>query len=61
MKIVMWDYKDTDNTYIYIGMDTAENKQDANTYYWSGCSRPITSLIVPEMSFEFFSDAEDFV
>ena len=54
-------YKDTDNTYIYIGMDTAENKQDANTYYSSGCSRPITSLIVPEMSLEFFSDAEDFV
>ena len=54
-------YKDTDNTYIYIGMDTAENKQDANTYYSSGCSRPITSLIVPEMSFEFFSDAEDFI
>ena len=25
-------YKDTDDTYIYIGMDTVENKQDANTY-----------------------------
>ena len=54
-------YKDTDDTYIYIGMDTVENKQDANTYYSSGCSKPITSLIVPEKSFEFFSDAEDFV
>ena len=54
-------YKDTDDTYIYIGMDMAENKQDANTYYSSGCSKPITSLIVPEKSFEFFSDAEDFV
>ena len=54
-------YKDTDDTYIYIGMDTVENKQDANTYYSSGCSKPITSLIVPEMSLEFFSDAEDFV
>ena len=54
-------YKDTDDTYIYIGMDTVENKQDANIYYSSGCSRPITSLIVPEMSLEFFSDAEDFV
>ena len=54
-------YKDTDDTYIYIGMDTAENKQDANIYYSSGCSRPITSLIIPEMSLEFFSDAEDFV
>ena len=54
-------YKDTDDTYIYIGMDTVENKQDANTYYLSGCSKPITSLIVPEKSFEFFSDAEDFV
>ena len=54
-------YKDTDDTYIYIGMDTAENKQDANTYYSSGCSKPITSLIVPEKSLEFFSDAEDFV
>ena len=42
-------------------MDTVENKQDANTYYSSGCSKPITSLIVPEKSFEFFSDAEDFV
>jgi len=54
-------YKDTDDTYIYIGMDTVENKQDANTYYLSGCSKPITSLIVPEKSLEFFSDAEDFV
>ncbi len=54
-------YKDTDNTYIYIGMDTVENKQDANTYYSSGCSKPITSLIVPEKSLEFFNDAEDFV
>jgi hypothetical protein len=54
-------YKDTDDTYIYIGMDTVENKQDANIYYSRGCSRPITSLIVPEMSLEFFSDAEDFV
>ena len=54
-------YKDTDDTYIYIGMDTVENKQDANTYYSSGCSKPITSLIVPEKSLEFFSDAEDFV
>ncbi len=54
-------YKDTDDTYIYIGMDTIENKQDANTHYSSGCSKPITSLIVPEKSFEFFSDAEDFV
>ena len=54
-------YKDTDDTFIYIGIDTVENKQDANIYYSSGCSRPITSLIIPEMSFEFFSDAEDFV
>ena len=54
-------YKDTDDTYIYIGMNTVENKQDANTYYLSGCSKPITSLIVPEKSLEFFSDAEDFV
>ncbi len=54
-------YKDTEDTYIYIGMDTVENKQDANTYYSSGCSKPITSLIVPEKSLEFFSDAEDFV
>ena len=42
-------------------MNTVENKQDANTYYLSGCSKPITSLIVPEKSLEFFSDAEDFV
>ena len=47
--------------YIYIGLDTLENKLDANRYYSSGCSKPLTPLFVPERSREFFSDAQDFV
>ncbi len=42
-------------------MDITEDKLDANIYYSSSCSSPITSLIFPEMSLEFFSDSEDFV
>ncbi len=47
--------------YIYIVLDTLENKLDANRYYSSGCSKPLTPLVVPERSREFFSDAQDFV
>ena len=54
-------YKDTDDTFIYIGLNTLENKMDADQYYLRGYSRPIATLVVPEMSREFFSDAEDFV
>ena len=34
---------------------------DADQYYLRGYSRPLANLVVPEMSREFFSDAEDFV
>ena len=54
-------YKDTDDTYIYIGLDTLENKLDAYRYYSSGYSKPLTPFVIPEMSREFFSDVEDFV
>mgnify|MGYP005678814539 FL=1 len=54
-------YKDTDDTFIYIGLNTLENKMDADQYYLRGYSRPLATLVVPEMSREFFSDAEDFV
>ena len=58
---VVAQYKDTNDTYIYVGLDTLENKIDAKRYYSSGCSKPLTPLVIPEMSREFFSDAEDFV
>ena len=54
-------YKDTDDTFIYIGLNTLENKMDADQYYLRGYSRPLANLVVPERSREFFSDAEDFV
>ena len=51
----------SNDKYIYIGLDTLENKIDAKRYYSSSCNKPIIPLIIPEMSREFFSDAEDFV
>ena len=54
-------YKDTDDTFIYIGLNTLKNKKGADQYYLRGYSSPLDTLVVPEMSREFFSDAEDFV
>lgn len=54
-------YKDTDDNFIYIELNTLENRMDADQYYLRGCSRPLANLVVPEMSREFFCDAEDFV
>ena len=46
-------YKDTDDKYIQIWMDFTEDKLDANIYYSSSCGSSITSLIVPEMTFNY--------
>ena len=54
-------YKDTDDNFIYIELNTLENRMDADQYFLRGYSRPLTPLVVPEMSREFFSNAEDFV
>ena len=54
-------YKDTNDTYIYVGLDNLESRIGAGDYYLSGNSKPLTTLVIPEMSREFFSDAEDFV
>ncbi|MDC3108052.1 hypothetical protein OA416_02500 [Paracoccaceae bacterium] len=54
-------YKDTDDTYIYVGLDTLESRIGSGSYYLAGHSKPLTALVIPEMSREFFSDAEDFV
>ena len=54
-------YKDTNDTYIYVSLDTLESRIGADHYYLSGNSKPLTALVIPEMSREFFSDAEDFV
>ena len=54
-------YKDTNDTYIYVGLDTLESRMGAGSYYLSGYSKPFTTLVIPEMSREFFSDVEDFV
>ena len=54
-------YKDTNDTYVYVGLDILESRIGADHYYLSGNSKPLTALVIPEMSREFFSDAEDFV
>ena len=48
------------HTYIYVGLDTLESRIGAGGYYLSGHSKPLNALVIPEMSREFFSDAEDF-
>ena len=58
---VVAQYKDTNDTFIYIGLDNLENKLDSKRYFSNGYSKPLTPLVVPEMSREFFSDAEYFV
>ncbi len=47
-------------TYIYVGLDTLESRMVADSYYLSSYSKPLTALVIPEMSREFFSNAEDF-
>ena len=54
-------YKDTDDTYIHIGLDTADRIIDANEYFQKGYNKQLEGLIIPEASREFFSGAEDFV
>ncbi|MDC3090416.1 hypothetical protein OA340_00775 [Paracoccaceae bacterium] len=54
-------YKDKNDTYIYVGLDNLESRIGSGGYYLGGHSKPLTDLVIPEMSREFFSDAEDFV
>ena len=52
---------DTDDTYIHIGLDTLKDKINANKYFMNSYDKLINAKVIPEMSREFFSDAEDFV
>ena len=54
-------YKDTDDTYIHIGLDTLEGRIDANEYFQNGYNTLLKDLVVKEESREFFSGPEDFV
>ena len=54
-------YRDTIDTYIYEGLGTLKSRIGDGGYYLGGHSKPLTALLIPEMSREFFSDAEDFV
>ena len=54
-------YKDTEDTYIHIGLDTLESRIDANEYFQNGYNTLIKDLVVKEDSREFFSGPEDFV
>ena len=54
-------YKDTEDTYIHIGLDTLESRIDANEYFQNGYNMLIKDLVVKEDSREFFSGPEDFV
>ncbi len=54
-------YRDTDDTYIHIGLDTLKDKINANKYFMNSYDKLINAKVIPEMSREFFSDAEDFV
>ena len=38
-------YKDTDDNFIYIELNTLENRMDADQYYLRGYSRPLTPLL----------------
>ena len=54
-------YKDTDDTYIHIGLDTADRRIDANEYFQKGYNKQLEDLIIPDASREFYSGVEDFV
>jgi len=54
-------YKDTDDTYIHVGLDTLEGRIDADEYFQNDYNKPLDRLVVREESREFFSDREDFV
>ena len=54
-------YKDTDDTYIHIGLDTLEGRIDANEYFQNGYNSLLKDLVVKEESREFFSGREDLV
>ena len=54
-------YKDTDDTYIHIGLDTLEKRIDATEYFQNGYNTQLKDLVVKEESREFFSGPEDFV
>ena len=54
-------YKDTDDTYIHVGLDTLEDRIDANKYFQTSYSELLHPLVIREDSREFFSGPEDFV
>ena len=54
-------YKDTDDTYIHIGLDTADRRIDANEYFQKGYNKQLEDLIIADASREFYSGVEDFV
>ncbi len=54
-------YKDTDDTYIHVGLDTLEGRIDADEYFQTCYSELLHPLVIREDSREFFSAPEDFV
>ena len=53
-------YKDTDDTYIHIGLDTLEDRIDADKYFQISYNELLHPLVIREDSREFFSGPEDF-
>ncbi len=54
-------YKDTNDTYIHVGLDTLKSRIDANQYFQNAYNTQLGKLVDREESKEFFSGPEDFV
>ena len=54
-------YKDTDDTYIHVSLDTLEDRIGIDKYFQIGHNKLLHPLVIREDSREFFSDPEDFV
>tara|TARA_X000001036_G_scaffold178686_1_gene169181 strand:- start:42 stop:998 length:957 start_codon:yes stop_codon:yes gene_type:complete len=54
-------YRDSNDTYIHVGLDDLEDRIDANEYFQNGYNKQLANLVIREESREFFSGPEDFV
>ncbi len=54
-------YRDTDDTYIHVSLDTLESIINADDYFQNDHNKLLGGLVIREESIEFFSGQEDFV